>query len=152
MTMRATTWLAIIAGLIAAVAAHAEDVYKWVDDQGQVHFGSQPPAGVKARKMGASAAEPASESPQQPAQASWRQQLGKSNLQRLQKQQQDEQAAQKEQQLTQRCLSAQKEVDSLTRRGAVYRVNTQGEREYLSDAERQTALEAANQRVGTYCR
>jgi Domain of unknown function (DUF4124) len=33
-------------GLVLSVPAVAGSVYRWVDEQGQVHFGDKPPAGV----------------------------------------------------------------------------------------------------------
>jgi Domain of unknown function (DUF4124) len=35
-------------GLVISMPAAAGSVYKWTDDQGQVHFGDKPPAGVTA--------------------------------------------------------------------------------------------------------
>jgi Domain of unknown function (DUF4124) len=35
-------------GLLLNVPAVAGDVYKWLDEQGQVHFGDRPPPGVQA--------------------------------------------------------------------------------------------------------
>jgi hypothetical protein len=137
----------IVAGVVAA-AAGAEDMYKWVDDQGQLHFGSRPPAGVKAQKMAPSAAEPAVAAPT-PA---WRQELEQSNLRHLHEQQQKEQDAKAQQQRARRCLAARQEFDILNKGRPIYRVDSQGEREYMSDEQRQAAIASANQRVVDNCR
>lgn len=42
--------LGITLGLFLNVPAAAGGVYQWVDDQGQMHFGDQPPAGVQAKQ------------------------------------------------------------------------------------------------------
>jgi Domain of unknown function (DUF4124) len=139
--------LPVIAGLLAA-AASAEDMYKWVDADGHLHFGSTPPVGVKAQKMAPTATEPAASAPT----PSWRQQLEMSNIRRQQQRQQEEQSTKKQRQLTQRCVAAQRELDVLNHGGAVYRVNAQGKRDYMSDEQRQAAIAAANQRVAAYCR
>src|SRR5262249_39661977 len=49
MTVPVATALAL-AALLAAGAAHAQ-VYRWVDDQGKVHYRERPPAGAKARPL-----------------------------------------------------------------------------------------------------
>lgn len=134
--------------LAAAPMAAAEDVYKWVDADGQIHFGSRPPAGARATRMAPSSTEPAPATPN----ANWQQQLGQSNMRRLQKQQSEEQDARKQQQMARRCQSAQESLDILTRGGAVYQVNSRGEREYLGDEQRQAAIASAHQRVAAYCR
>ena len=43
--------LAALLGLAALGAQAAERVYKWVDAQGVVHFGQQPPAAAKAEAI-----------------------------------------------------------------------------------------------------
>lgn len=45
--------LALLAGVLAfAVITDAPaKIYKWVDDEGQVHYGQQPPHGVDAKPM-----------------------------------------------------------------------------------------------------
>jgi hypothetical protein len=132
-----------------AGSAAAEGVYKWVDAQGQAHFGSAPPPGVKSERINtqSSAATPASAEQGR----GWQEQLNLSNQRRQQKNEQDQQAAKRQQENDQRCQSARYALDSLSRGGARYRINTQGEREYLDDSQRQAARDAAAQRVATYC-
>ncbi len=146
-------WLlaaAIFAGMLFSGAAGAEGVYKWVDDQGHVHFGGEPPAGKKAEKLNtqSSAATPAS-----PTQGgSWQEQLQLSNERRQLAREKEQDAAKRQQENNQRCLAARNAIDTLNRDRPIYRVNSQGEREYIDDGQRQAARESANQRVATYCR
>jgi glutaredoxin len=37
--------------LLVAVSAAAQPVYRWTDDKGRVHYGSEPPASAKARPL-----------------------------------------------------------------------------------------------------
>jgi len=46
-----TAALALLVGLAASGAGAAERVYKWVDAEGVVHFGQQPPAEAKAEAI-----------------------------------------------------------------------------------------------------
>lgn len=41
----------LFAALLAPAAAQAGDVYRWVDAQGQVHYGDRPPPGVQAESL-----------------------------------------------------------------------------------------------------
>jgi hypothetical protein len=43
--------LLAVAAVALAGAAHAQDTYRWVDKDGRVQYGNQPPAGVKATKV-----------------------------------------------------------------------------------------------------
>lgn len=150
--MRQASLAFFVAALLAAAAsAAAEDIYKWTDDDGHVHFGSQPPAGAKARKMAPAGSEPPPAATPAPA-PNWQQRLGQSNVRQLEKRKKEEQDESNRQQLNQRCAAAQQSLDTLTHGGGVYRVNAQGEREFLSDEQRQAAIAAANQRVAAYCR
>lgn len=128
----------------------AEGVYKWVDGNGQVHFASTPPAGKKADKLSMPVA------PAQPANAEgakdWREQLQLSNQRRQSARDKEQEAAKRQQENDQRCLSAQRSLDTLGRQRPIYRVNDRGEREYLDDGQRQASRDAANERVATYCR
>lgn len=48
--MRALAFLAGVLAFAVIMDAPAK-IYKWVDDEGQVHYGQQPPNGVDARPM-----------------------------------------------------------------------------------------------------
>lgn len=137
--------LALLAG-----PAGAEGVYKWVDAQGRTHFGSAPPPGQKTERLNSQTATPEAA----PAQGnrSWQEQLDLSNQRRQQAREKEQASAKSEQENQQRCLAARRLLDSLQGGGARYRVNDQGERDYLDDNQRQAALDSASQRVATYCR
>jgi hypothetical protein len=135
--------------LIVAPAA-ADGVYKWVDAQGRTHFGSTPPPGQKTEKLNNQTATPEAA----PAQGnrSWQEQLDLSNQRRQQARDKEQASAKSDQENQQRCIAARSALDSYERGGARYRINDQGEREYLDDSQRQAARDAASQRVATYCR
>jgi hypothetical protein len=40
----------IVVGFFLGVPAVAGDIYKWTDEQGQVHFGDHPPVGVQVKQ------------------------------------------------------------------------------------------------------
>lgn len=144
-------WSAISVALaLIAAPAGAEGVYKWVDAQGRTHFGGTPPPGQKTEPLHNQTATPQAA----PAQGgrSWQEQLDLSNQRRQQAQEKEQASAKAEQENQQRCLAARRSLDSLQGGGARYRINDQGERDYLDDSQRQAALDTASQRVATYCR
>lgn len=49
--------------VLAAGAAAAADVYRWQDDDGTVNYGTSPPPGVEAERVGVDPGEPTGESP-----------------------------------------------------------------------------------------
>ena len=55
------TLLAMTLGLTLAAPAMA-DIYRWTDDDGQVHFGENPPPGVDAEQLDSPAAPAPSDS------------------------------------------------------------------------------------------
>jgi hypothetical protein len=145
------SWSAVpVALALLAGAAGAEGVYKWVDAQGRTHFGGTPPPGQKTEKLNSQTATPEAA----PAQGnrSWQEQLDLSNQRRQQTREKEQASARTEQENQERCLAARRSLDSLQGGGARYRINEQGERDYLDDGQRQAALDSASQRVATYCR
>ena len=144
-------WM-MLAAMCVLVATHAaaDGVYKWTDESGRVHFGSTPPPGKKAERLNTSATNtPVDASSAKPT--TWQEQLDLSNQRRQAATEKEAETAKKRQQADQRCQQARYALDSLERGGARYRINDQGEREYLSDSERQAARDAAAERVRTYC-
>lgn len=146
---RLLTAVAPVLALMATAAA-AQDVYKWVDEQGRMHFSSTPPVGKRAAKL---EIQPTPAEPVGPSRArTWQEQLQQSNERREQAQKAELETASQQKEGEQRCLAAQRNLDVLRKERPVYRVNGQGDREYLEDSQRAAAMEAAQQRVALHCR
>jgi len=140
-------------GLCFAAAAQQ---YRWVDQDGRVQYGDTPPPGVKATRMGGSAAapaapaaagveaKPAAKGPLSPAEqeAAFRQ-----RQQEAQKQQEaDAQAARDAAQKKDQCARAQDYLRSLEGGQRIVRTDSKGERYFLDES--QTAQELATARQG----
>ncbi len=146
--------LAALVGLVVAccaVAPAAAQAYKWKDASGKVHFSDEPPPDRKADKV---TIKP--QMPEDPAAAArsrdWRTQLEESGVRR-QEQQNREMAEQRNKQAADtRCINVQRHLDSMKRSRAVFRMNKDGQREYLEDQERAAAQKAAEERVARECR
>ena len=142
---------AIATAMLAFLAApaHADGVYKWVDDQGHVHFSDAAPNSAKTQKLDL----PADAAPVPTNQGrSWQEQLRLSNERRNYAAQKEQAAAKQQREADSACLRARQNLDVLNRSRPVYSVSTQGERQYLDDSERQAQIAAASQQVATSCR
>lgn len=130
--------------------AHAESMYKWIDEKGVTHFSSEPPPDGKGQKLEVKPSPPSS-----PARASgaqeWNARAIELREERLQREQGAQSAQQKAAEQTSRCVRAQSDMETLRRQIPVYSVNEQGERVYMDDAKRAAAMAAAQKAIQTYC-
>lgn len=153
--------LACIAGF-ATVPALGQ-TYKWKDADGKIHYSDQPPppgakeeATVK-RKPGAQAPAPAGDAKAAPAankaktyqeqEAEFR----KRQVEAAEKDAAERKKAAEEAEKKQNCAKAQAQVATLQAGGRVTRVNANGEKEYLSDAQIAQDLESARKSVASWC-
>lgn len=144
---------ALLAAMLVITAggdACAEGVYKWVDSEGRTHFGSAPPPGRKAERL--QTPTTVTQPPEATPGRSWQEQLQLSNERRELARQKEQETAKREREDNQRCLAARRALDALNSERPLYRVNSQGEREFMEDAQRRANIDAANQRVAAYCR
>jgi len=116
-------------------AASADQVYRWVDKDGHVHYSQTPPAStaVHANSMDVSAPPP-DPTGQQNAQ-NLVQQMQVQNQQAQVAQQQAQAKAQRQAQQQQRCNQLKAQLQILEQVGIVATVDAQGKRTYLSDAQ-----------------
>lgn len=147
--------LAIAAICLAGSCAFAGDVYKWVDEDGNVHYGDRPtadsermdivsrptdPAAVSARRDKAAVVEPEASPAEEQAAAPEEEKRPTRAERNQQRQEKAEQCAEARERL-QRHLVARR----------MYRVDENGERVYYDDAEIQAAKEKAQQKVDEFC-
>ena len=139
------------AALLAAVAAHAQ-VYRWVDEQGKVHYGERPPAGAKANAIedrlatppGAPAQKGASDAAQQ------ERDFQRRRMEREQQEARDQKAAEKVRQQCERERSRLAQLRNV-RRIAVG-VDEKGNQRYMSEEERTNAIASQEAAIAQTCR
>lgn len=134
-----------------AIMAQAQ-VYKWVDDDGQVHFSQFPPEDdkpVESVDIRVGSSMPADAAKQKLENI--RQKLLESSMdrnlseeERLQKQAQAEDAEK-------RCQQARDQLITLQQNGRVYQTDEQGERQWLDEKKRQDLINETQQRVKELC-
>jgi len=147
--------LAIATICLAASCAFASDVYKWTDEDGNVHYGDRPvagsermdivsrptnPAAISARRDNAAVVEPdAAPAEEQSAapEENKRPSRAERNQQRREK--------------AENCAEARERLQRHLVARRMYRVDENGERVYYDDAEIQAAKDRAQQAVDEFC-
>ncbi|MAT91635.1 MAG: DUF4124 domain-containing protein [Halioglobus sp.] len=115
------TCLLLLAWAMVSVPLAAAEVYRWVDEDGNVHFGDKPRAGAGAEKARAVAIDEAYKPPERSAEElreleRERQQQWRDNSERMREEQaaRDEAQAQRRQQEAQACERLRREVAELS--------------------------------------
>ncbi len=143
----------LVGGLMLLFAAgatvQAQDIYKWVDEHGQVHYGDAP-GGDGARAVTVRPAPPAD-----PELSQRREQQDKLlqsfDAQRAQEEKQAVEAEQKEKIRQQRCIQARTDLDNYTRFPRLFEFDAQGRKHYLDEATRQRLIDSARAAVERWC-
>lgn len=133
--------------------ASASGVYKWVDEQGQVHYGERPPARSQAQELRLKSSAPAAAPMQDEA-------ARKDNEQRLlrafeeereQKKAQEQQSREEQAQRERNCALARDRQRRVQNAGSLYNLDDKGNRITLSESERAAAEQRAQQDVARWC-
>ena len=138
--------VAVAACALCAASAQAA-MYKWVDEKGVTQYTETPPPEGKASKK----IEIAPSSPSQPVQDDWKKRDLESKQRHLKEDQQKAQDTHDAAVRRNRCLSAQREIDTLKKAIPVYFVNERGERVYVDDNERARQMAGWSQQARENC-
>ena len=136
-------WLLLL--LLLAPVASAQ-VYKWVDDNGRVHYSETPPAGTKPSEVKPPAAQPQ----QRPAQDLQSQEIDFRRRQ-VEQRQIEEREAVEDANRRSRCDRAKEILAIAEHARRLYKVE-KGERVFLSDDEQRAAVARRREAVSRYCR
>jgi len=163
------TRIVILAVMLAFAAAASAQMYRWVDENGRVHYtATPPPAGVQSRTLAApsspppaapapasddaakdAAAKDAHKGPLTPAEQE--QEFRKRQLETQKAREKQAQAERDAQTKQQNCARARGALATLESGQRISRTDAQGERAYLDDAARARETEAARQAVQDWC-
>lgn len=144
---------AVLAALALCAGAHAQSMYKWVDEKGVTHYSSDPPPDGKGQKIEVKPAPPSSPAQPQPLRLEdVRKRALELRDERLAKEKREDDAKKREEQQRSRCLRAQNDLEMLRRQRRIYSMNERGERVYMDDKGRAEEMEKSQKAVDTYCR
>ena len=139
---------------LAAGGAAAENIYRWTDDSGQVHYGSRPGAD-NAREVTVKPASPESApSALSDQQRRTRQQrlLESYERDRELKREQAQRQVKEQAKISKACRDLQSNWRWLNHPGPIYLRGEDGAREYLDEAARQKQKTKLRQQLDRYCR
>ncbi|MBB3060562.1 DUF4124 domain-containing protein [Microbulbifer rhizosphaerae] len=137
--------IGIIALLLSAAAATAEEVYRWVDDEGKVHFGDRPPAQAAAKNIEGEL-RPINSADGGTARNAPRQQA---KLQQEYESRRQRDAQQRQQQMARACHNARRQLRIL--QGRVTFVGGDGKEVKMTERERQRQAEQLKREIARVC-
>jgi hypothetical protein len=143
--------------LLATSMPALAQLYKWVDANGQVHYSDKPPpASAKPEKTlnirnVPSAPAPPSEGGTVTAKSAAERDL-EFRKRKVEQEEEQKKAAAEAETERQNCARAQEKLRLYQEAGRVYRIDEQGERQYLSDEGREQGLAEAREEVDKHCK
>lgn len=150
--------LVVMSLLVAGVALAAGEVYRWVDESGVVHFGSQPPPGIEATRVNVPKPPPAPPAPATteaagPGTAEEPEEEELSYAQARRKERADRRAERTEEraELDRQCAAARQRVEWVEPGPRVLVTGDDGEPRRLTDGERDEILNDAKAFLADNC-
>jgi len=145
--------LILLLVVLMVTASASAGIYRWVDEDGKVHFGERPPADASnSDEVVIRNQAPVPE----PANADRKQQRERYLEQRQrEKNERKEKAAKKRREKKQRekrCVYARNKLAEYQEHGVLYERLPNNERRYLSKQEREQEIAKARQEVGRWCK
>jgi hypothetical protein len=147
--------LAVIGVLLlianASAAADTQGIYKWTDDQGEIHYSQFPPPGLKTEKL--NAPPPPAHSPEV-LNGEVQEQVDKfeqQNKEKLEGAKDAKQWVEIQKIRRSNCEVAHKNLDNLQRGGNVRYMGPNGKILRLTDEERKKRIDEANKQIEENC-
>lgn len=133
-------------------AAFAADIYKWVDADGNVHYGDKP-AGDHPERLNIDSrpTDEARVQQQTQARAEARTQRREAEAAAAAEGPSEEEKRAEAQQRAERCQSARSTMQSFVTSRRLYREDESGERVYMDEAETQAARQRVEDQIDQYC-
>lgn len=139
-------------GFLCAVLACAPalaQVYKWVDANGVTHYSEKPPENGQAKEVPLREASPASSNPKPASSASEQERAFK---QRQLAREQAEAKAEKDKAANDaQCKQLLSGLNTMRSVGRIASVNDKGEREYMTDEQRDALIASREQEYNQHC-
>lgn len=134
------SWMVGLAAVLMIAAGAQAKVYKWTDEDGRVHYGSQPPAVEQAQELKLRKDRPSAPAPQAADQA-------KDNAE-----QRSEESAKIDQAMQENCKAARTSL-AIYENPANRRFREEGKAEpvYYTDEQRQAKINELKSYLGKHC-
>ncbi|MBB5211559.1 DUF4124 domain-containing protein [Microbulbifer hydrolyticus] len=132
---------------LLALNASAEELYRWVDKDGKVHFGDRPPVEAKAESLEGRLKPVNSAAPTRKQDFPDRSRAGQIEREYAARKQSEQSKARQQRQIA--CARARKQLKIL--KGPVYFVDAEGNESTISERQRQVEARKLEARVRQYC-
>jgi hypothetical protein len=143
---------ASILTLAASGIAFAGDIYKWVDEDGHVHYGDKP-VGAQSERMAiqSTPTDPARIAAQAQALATARMEAREAEATAAAEEPSEEALRAMALERREACEKARADMQRMVSARHLYREDDSGERIYLDEVEMQAARERAENQVSEFC-
>lgn len=143
-----TSWVALVSALWAADLVVAAEVYKWVDEQGKVHYGDRPMAGAQSMRL--------REVPKVTPMPDEREQKRERLLQVLDEQRQEkreeaETQKKRKEERERNCNLAKDQLRNYEQAGYIYEIDKKGNRVIYDEEKKAAAVQTARDAVKQWC-
>jgi hypothetical protein len=142
-----------VAALTFAASATANEIYKWIDENGNIHYEDRPSGAATEERLSVSYGRTDSSAVNNRIQARLDRQSeraeAKSQAAAAEQEAAENAAAAAEKQRA--CESARARLESYLQSRRLYRTDANGERVYLDDSQRQEARQKAEDQVSEFC-
>lgn len=145
--------LCAVTAMTVAGGAMANEIYKWTDENGTVHYGDRPSGAATEERLAMTFTRTDNAAVQQRVQARVEATATRQEARSAAAQAQVE-AAEKEAEAAERaerCDKARARLEQFLQSQRLYRMDENGERVYLDDAQRETARQKAEEQITEYC-
>lgn len=143
--------ISLVLFLYAPLATHA-DVYRWVDEEGGVHFSDRPKSHPSAEKIEIKT-DTVHQDPNQQKRLKYQQHLlSVIEEERKIKQKKLAEKKKRKEEKKKSCKKARKTLDEYLTSGQLYNINKDGSKFYLSDDEREQEIKKAKEVVKYWCK
>lgn len=142
-----------VAALVFAAGASANEIYKWVDEDGNVHYEDRPSGATSEERLTLTYARTNSSAVNGRIQARLDRQASRDEA-KAAAAEAEEQAAEQAAVAAERgkaCERARARLESYLQSRRLYRTDANGERVYLDDSQRQEARQKAEEQVTEFC-
>lgn len=153
MKPRRIALIAAVAAVVFATGATASEIYKWTDEDGNVHYEDRPTGAATEERLQLTYRRTSSSAVNQQVQARLNREAereeARSAAAAAQQEAAEKAAAAAERQ--QACERARARLETYLQSRRLYRTDENGERVYLDDAQRQEARQKAEDQITEFC-
>lgn len=143
----------VVMAVTAGSGAMANEIYKWTDEDGTVHYGDRPSGDATEERVALTYRRTTATSVerQMQAMADYGAAREEANAARSAESQQAAEAKAEKEERQQRCQKYRAQLETMLQAHRLYREGEDGEREYLDDQQRQEARTKAEELIAENC-